>query len=77
MHARSIIVLLLAVCAVTISLQNLQASVVRIFFWDLSLPLIVLIFIILLTGFTTGYLYGEIRRNKSSHRDEDSCRGDT
>jgi uncharacterized integral membrane protein len=74
-NARTIALISLAAFAILLSLQNLQAAIVHFLFWDMTLPLIVLIFIVLLAGFVAGYLFSVIQRKKHIHghrRDPDS-----
>ncbi len=69
MSVRSIILIILS-CGITIiSMQNLNPSSLRIFFWNVELPLIVLIFFVLLGGFTIGYSAGTIQRGRHAKRE--------
>ncbi len=57
-NPRTIIITVAALIAAIIALQNLQPATIRFLFWDFSLPLIVLVFIILLAGYVIGHLTG-------------------
>ena len=71
-NTRTIALISLAAFVMLLSLQNLQAVIVNFLFWDMSLPLIVLIFIVLLAGFVAGYLFSVIQEKKSrrGHRSD-------
>ncbi len=69
MSTRSIILIILA-CAITIiSIQNMHPVSLKIFFWNLELPLIILTFFVLLAGFTIGYTVGTLSRGRHMRRD--------
>lgn len=68
MSTRSIVLIVLVCTVIIISIQNLHQSTLSIFFWNLELPLIVLIFFVLLAGFTIGYTAGTLHRGKHAGR---------
>lgn len=71
-NTRTIALISLAAFAILLSLQNLQPAIVNFLFWDMSLPLIVLIFIVLMTGFVAGYLFSLVqgRKGRRDHRSD-------
>lgn len=56
MKTKHIIILIISLLLVILILQNLSSTVVKLFFWELNLPLTVLILVVLLLGFFIGYL---------------------
>jgi len=62
MKTRSVILLALAVCVTIIATQNTGAVSFNLLFWDMSMPLILLIVIVFVAGFLIGYLLPGLRR---------------
>ena len=55
MNLKIILVVIVACLAVVFTIQNVTAVTVRIFFWEISLSLALLIFFILAIGFIIGW----------------------
>jgi uncharacterized integral membrane protein len=60
MKFKTIILIALAVLITILTIQNVQEVEVNILFWNLSSPLIAVIFIMLAAGFLVGYLVKSI-----------------
>ncbi len=56
MKARRIVIALLVVLLAIITVQNLHHATLSILFWGFSIPLILLILLIFIAGFLTGYI---------------------
>jgi uncharacterized integral membrane protein len=54
MKIRSILLIILVIIVTIISVQNTQTTTFKFIFWDISLSLIILMYIILLIGFLIG-----------------------
>jgi len=52
----NIIIITIAVLTTIISMANLQPVTINLLFFSIDIPLILLIFLILATGFVTGYI---------------------
>ncbi|MDZ4345371.1 MAG: lipopolysaccharide assembly protein LapA domain-containing protein [Candidatus Binatia bacterium] len=50
-----------------VMLQNTQTVIVHILFWQIVLPQILLIFLILLAGLLIGYLLGTLKSSRQKH----------
>ncbi|MCX7678609.1 MAG: LapA family protein [Spirochaetes bacterium] len=64
MSIYAMIFIFIACGTIIICLQNMHETLFRIFFWDVKIPTIVLIFITLIIGFTAGYLSSVISTRK-------------
>lgn len=62
MSARNIIVIVLVLLAVILMVQNTEVVNVRLFFWQVSMSRIILIFLMLLIGFVLGLVVGRSRK---------------
>ncbi|HPA71549.1 MAG: DUF1049 domain-containing protein [Spirochaetes bacterium] len=60
-NPKTIALIILGALALNLLFQNMHRAVVRFLFWDVSMPLIILILVALLAGFVSGYLVGKIR----------------
>ncbi len=56
MKAKHIIILLISILIIILIIQNLFFTTLKLFFWELKLPLAILILVVLLLGFFIGYL---------------------
>lgn len=61
MEPKKIVVILGIILSIIIMLQNTQAVTIKLLFWDLNFPLIVMIILTTLIGFVTGYLINSIK----------------
>ncbi|MFW5769979.1 MAG: LapA family protein [Spirochaetota bacterium] len=69
MRAKSIIILIIVGVVVILSAQNTGSVQLEILVWQFSLPLILLIYGVLFTGFIVGLIYGSIsRRDKTKKK---------
>lgn len=64
MSFQSIVLFILAGCAIVVCFQNIHTANVKIFWWQAEIPVIVLIFIVLIIGFNAGYILGALKQNK-------------
>lgn len=64
MQTRSIVILILTGLVIIVSLQNLQQVSLQLFFWNMEMPLIVLIFFMLIAGFAAGYTIGSFHGSR-------------
>ena len=62
MRAKSIIILIIVGVVVILSAQNTGSVQLELLAWQFSLPLILLIYGVLVTGFIVGLIYGSISR---------------
>ncbi len=62
MRAKSIIILIIVGVVVILSAQNTGSVQLELLVWQFSLPLILLIYGVLVTGFIVGLIYGSISR---------------
>ncbi len=62
MKPKTIIVIILAILAFVIVIQNTQVTTVQFFFWRLYMSRIVLILIMLVIGVVIGYIIGKMPR---------------
>jgi uncharacterized integral membrane protein len=65
MNAKIVTLVILIALMVVIMLQNTQNAVLTVLFWSFFIPRILLIFIVLLVGFTAGYVAASIRARKA------------
>jgi len=61
MKAKHIIILLISVLIIVLIIQNLFFTTLKLFFWELKLPLAILILVVLLLGFFIGYLVHSLK----------------
>jgi len=69
MKPKMITGIILGVLIIIILFQNTQATVLRFYFWNISLPQIVLILIVLIVGFLVGFVTAKLmgkKKNKKS-----------
>jgi uncharacterized integral membrane protein len=66
MNARIVILILLVILAVVFMLQNKAATPIQMLFWSFNMPRILLILILLLVGFTIGYVVRDIKSRKKA-----------
>jgi len=64
MNAKAIILIILVVLAVVFMFQNKASTPVQLLFWSIYIPRILLIFILLLVGFTIGYVARDMKARK-------------
>jgi uncharacterized integral membrane protein len=65
MKGKTLIILFLVLIVAILSLQNTHTIEVNILFWSASYPLIIIIYIILGTGFAAGF---GIKRLSKTHK---------
>jgi uncharacterized integral membrane protein len=65
MNAKIVVLIVLVLLAVIIMIQNKDSISIEVLFWSISIPRILLIFILLLVGFTIGYVARDIRARKN------------
>jgi uncharacterized integral membrane protein len=65
MKSKSIALLVLALLAAVLVIQNSQLTELRLAFWPIYAPLFVLALIVLVIGFALGYLAGRRGRKKA------------
>lgn len=71
MKAKHIIILIIFLLLLILILQNLGVTTLKIFFWELRLPLTILILAVLLLGFLAGYIIQSLQSaNKKKKRAE-------
>ncbi|OGC95882.1 MAG: hypothetical protein A2W25_03280 [candidate division Zixibacteria bacterium RBG_16_53_22] len=66
MNAKAVILIILVVLAVVFMFQNKASMPVQILFWSIHIPRILLIFILILVGFTIGYVARDMKARKKS-----------
>jgi uncharacterized integral membrane protein len=66
MNAKAVILIILVLLAVILMFQNRGPMTIQFFFWPIPIPSILLIFILLLVGFTAGYVARDMRARKKS-----------
>lgn len=62
MSAKKILLIVLAVLVFIIIVENAGAVSLRIFFWQISMSMIVWLLLFVVIGFVAGYTIGSIRR---------------
>jgi uncharacterized integral membrane protein len=66
MNTKTVILITLVLLAVIFMFQNKAGTTIQFFFWPISIPRILLIFILLLVGFTIGYVARDMRARKKT-----------
>ncbi len=66
MTAKVVVMLVSILLAVIIMLQNTQVTMVKLLFWSVGIPKILLLVILLLLGFVAGYIAATMTNKKSS-----------
>jgi uncharacterized integral membrane protein len=66
MKPKLIIALILLVLFLVFLLQNTQVVTLRLYFWQLSMPQIILIPLVMLVGFALGYFVGLMRKKRKN-----------
>ena len=61
MKPKSITALAISLLALVIMLQNTQTVTIHLLFWQIVMPQILLIFLILVGGLLVGYVLGSLR----------------
>ncbi|MFO7889123.1 MAG: LapA family protein [bacterium] len=56
MKTKHIIIVFISLLVIILILQNLSYTTLKLFFWELKLPITILIIVVLLLGFFIGYL---------------------
>ena len=64
MRPKTISALFLTALLLVTMLQNTQTVIIRFLFWEIILPQIVLIFLVLLIGFLLGYIVSTLSSNR-------------
>lgn len=64
MNAKTIVVLVIAVLLLIIIIQNTQVVTLKLFFWKIGMPRIVVLAVTLIVGFVTGYVVAGIDSGK-------------
>ncbi len=62
MKPKAIVILVLVILFLIILIQNTHETVLRILFWSISMPQIILIAVVLVGGFILGYLASLLAR---------------
>ena len=62
MKPKTIVVTILIFLMLILLVQNTQVVTVKLFFWDVSMSRIILIFFLLLIGFILGYFAAKLRK---------------
>lgn len=60
-NKRLAVIIILAVLSLIVMIQNLDNTPIHFLFFSISMPLIVLIFLLLVVGFILGYAVGRSR----------------
>jgi uncharacterized integral membrane protein len=68
MKSNQILLIVLLALSLIVLLQNIQTASLRLFFWSISLPQLILTLLTLLVGFAVGYLAATMTRRKTAHR---------
>jgi uncharacterized integral membrane protein len=66
MNAKAVILIILVALAVILMFQNRASTPVQFFFWPIYIPRILLILMLLLVGFTIGYVARDMRARKKT-----------
>lgn len=64
MKPKTIAALAFALLVLVIMLQNTQTVIIHLLFWQIVMPQILLIFLVLVAGLLIGYLLGSLRGNR-------------
>jgi uncharacterized integral membrane protein len=59
------LIVLIALCLIVL-IQNFQTASLRLLFWSISLPQLLLTLLTLLVGFAVGYLTSTLTRHKKA-----------
>ncbi len=71
------IILLIAIGLIIIfSVQNTQPIQIRVLFWEFSVSLIILIYLLLVVGFLAGISYGGLRKLSASRSEKKKAKQD-
>lgn len=70
MKAKHIVIVIISLLLVILILQNLSSTVVNLFFWELKLPLTVILLTVLILGFFIGYLIHSLQTAAVKKRDK-------
>lgn len=70
MKPQTIISLIIGVLITILIIQNTHSVVLKIYFWQPEIPLIILIAIVLVAGFIAGYLVKNLTGTISKKKDE-------
>ncbi|OHD65091.1 MAG: hypothetical protein A2176_02415 [Spirochaetes bacterium RBG_13_51_14] len=62
MNLKTIITIILVVLMTILAMQNIHSVAVKVFFWEMTFPLIILIVISLVIGFIAGYIATSIMK---------------
>ena len=62
MNARSIILIICLIVVTVISTQNTHSITLKFLFWDMSISLIILMYILIALGFMIGFSYTNISK---------------
>lgn len=66
MRRKTIAALILTALLLVIMLQNTQTVIIRFLFWEIILPQIILIFLVLVIGFLLGYIVSTLSASRRS-----------
>lgn len=70
MKPKTIVVIVLVVLLTILSMQNTQPVVIKVLFWEPTVPLIILIFIAIGIGFIAGYIISSVLQVVKKKSDE-------
>ena len=66
MKTRPVILTILIILAIILMIQNKQTVSIQLLFWAVNMPRVLLIVIILLVGFTIGYIAATMIAKRSA-----------
>ncbi|UCD06131.1 MAG: DUF1049 domain-containing protein [candidate division WOR-3 bacterium] len=69
MKVKTIIILILAVLALILIVQNTEVVPIQILFWQLLMSRIILILLLLVIGFAIGYIFAKFTGKKASSKE--------
>ena len=68
MKSKTMLALFFGFVVLIVMLQNTQTVIIHILFWQIVLPQILLIFLILLAGLLIGYLLGTLKGSGQNYQ---------
>ena len=74
MNVKSIVLIVLVIFVTILATQNTHAVKFKLLFWDISLPLIIMVFLSISVGFALGYfakgVFKIVGKNKEDEPDD-------
>ncbi len=71
MKTRSMVILVILVLFTVLIFQNTHAVVLNLFFWEIQLSMILMLFVIFVAGLITGVIYSNLSRIFRSRPDRE------